>query len=113
MRNLLPYCNALDFEPYRDKKMSMQDEGYIGYRDEINTYFTAITNSHIPKLEFLNTDNYKECVLKAVNLGDDTDTVGAVVGGLASLYYGFDEIPEEWLNVIPKKDWIMELVTKL
>ena len=31
--------------------MSMGDEGYIGYRDEINTYFTGITNSYIPKLD--------------------------------------------------------------
>lgn len=51
MKKLLPYCNALDFEPYRDKKMSMDGEGYIGYRDGISTYFTGNTNSHIPKLE--------------------------------------------------------------
>lgn len=51
MKKLLPYCNVLDFEPYRDKEMSMKDEGYIGYRDEIDVNFTAITNSHIPKLE--------------------------------------------------------------
>lgn len=51
MEKLLPYCNALDFEAYRDRKMSMDDEGYTGYRDEISTYFTAITNSYIPKLE--------------------------------------------------------------
>lgn len=36
----------------------------------------------------LNTDSYKECVLKAVNLGDDADTVAAVAGGLAGIYYG-------------------------
>lgn len=51
MKEILPYCNALDFEPYRGRKMSMSDEGYIGYRDEISTYFTAVTNSYIPKLE--------------------------------------------------------------
>lgn len=51
MKKLLPYCNALEFEPYRNRKMSMNDEGYMGYRDEISTYFTGITNSHIPKLE--------------------------------------------------------------
>jgi ADP-ribosylglycohydrolase len=34
----------------------------------------------------LNTDNYKDCVLKAVNLGEDTDTVGAVAGGLAGFF---------------------------
>ena len=36
----------------------------------------------------LNTDTQKDCLLKAVNLGDDTDTVAAVAGGLAGLYYG-------------------------
>lgn len=58
---------------------------------------------------FLTTDSYKECVLKAVNLGSDTDTVGAVAGGLAGLYYGMDDIPAEWLAVIAKKDWILEV----
>lgn len=59
---------------------------------------------------FVNTKSYSECVLTAVNLGDDTDTVGAVAGGLAGAYYGMDDIPEEWLAVIPRIDWIKELV---
>ena len=62
---------------------------------------------------FLNTDNYKECVLKAVNLGDDTDTVGAVAGGLAGLYYGIDGIPKGWIDIIPKKEWIIELIERM
>ena len=62
---------------------------------------------------FLNTDNYKECVLKAVNLGDDTDTVGAVAGGLAGLYYGIDGIPKGWVDIIPKKEWIIELIERM
>lgn len=53
------------------------------------------------------------CVLKAVNLGDDTDTVGAVAGGLAGLYYGIEKIPAEWTAILPKKDWITELVQKM
>ena len=57
----------------------------------------------------LNTSSYEECVLKAVNLGDDTDTVGAVAGGLAGLAYGYENIPKEWLDVIVKKDWINKL----
>jgi len=44
----------------------------------------------------LTTDNYAECVLKAVNLGGDTDTIGAIAGGLAGLYYGLDNIPPAW-----------------
>lgn len=51
IKELLPYCNAIDFEPYRDKKMSMDDEGYVGYRDELQLHFRAITDSYIPLLE--------------------------------------------------------------
>lgn len=57
----------------------------------------------------VNTDNYRDCVLSAVNLGGDTDTIGAVVGGLAGLLYGVDSIPVEWLNVIPKIEKIKKL----
>lgn len=56
-----------------------------------------------------NTNSYKECVLKAVNLGEDTDTVGAVAGGLAGLYYGLNGIPEEWINTVVKKEYIVGL----
>lgn len=57
----------------------------------------------------ITTTSYKECLLKAVNLGDDADTVGAVAGGLAALYYGYEDIPEEWLAVIKRRDWIEEM----
>lgn len=57
----------------------------------------------------LNTDSYKDCVLKAVNLGDDTDTVGAVAGGLAGIYYGSENIPAEWLNAVAKRQYIESL----
>ena len=48
----------------------------------------------------LTTDSYRECVLKAVNLGSDTDTVAAVAGGLAGALYGYDAIPQEWLHTL-------------
>jgi ADP-ribosylglycohydrolase len=57
----------------------------------------------------LNTDNYKDCVLKAVNLGDDTDTVAAVAGGLAGMFYGVDGIPKEWLEKLARRDYIEKL----
>lgn len=52
------------------------------------------------------TDNYKDAVLKAVNLGMDTDTVAAVTGGLAGILYGFDAIPKEWIETLRGKDVI-------
>lgn len=57
----------------------------------------------------LNTKNYRECVLMSVNLGKDTDTVAAVAGGLAGLYYGYDDIPKEWLQIIAKREYVESL----
>lgn len=57
----------------------------------------------------LTTSSYREAVLKAVNFGRDTDTVGAICGGLAGIYYGYDEIPSEWINQIPQIEAIFDL----
>ena len=46
----------------------------------------------------LTTKNYKDCVLKAVNLGEDTDTTAAVAGGLAGLWYKEEAIPTDWAD---------------
>jgi len=61
----------------------------------------------------LTTDNYKDAVLKAVNLGRDTDTTGAVTGGLAGILYGLDGIPKKWLLQIAKYDDIENLAERL
>ena len=57
----------------------------------------------------ITTDGFEQALLKAVNLGDDTDTVGAIAGGLAGLYYGYEAIPEEWLSAVKRREWIEEL----
>lgn len=62
---------------------------------------------------FITTYNYKDCVLKAVNLGGDTDTIGALAGGLAGCYYGYEAIPKDWLNVIARRDWIEKFCYKM
>lgn len=54
----------------------------------------------------LNTESFEECLLKTVNLGDDSDTIGAISGGVAGLFYGYGKIPEEWLQVIQRREWI-------
>ena len=51
----------------------------------------------------LTTETFSECVLKAVNLGSDTDTTGCVAGGLAGVYYGLEAIPAEWLAILARK----------
>lgn len=56
---------------------------------------------------FMETDSYKECVLKAVNLGKDTDTTAAIAGALAGIYYTEKDIPKDWKKTtIKTKDII-------
>ena len=61
----------------------------------------------------ITTDGFDQALLKAVNLGDDTDTVGAIAGGLAGLYYGYDAIPEDWLSALRRREWIEEMCVVL
>jgi len=61
----------------------------------------------------LTTDNYKEAVLKAVNLGTDTDTTAAVTGGLAGLLYGYDNIPASWIELIARRKDIEDLAVRM
>lgn len=58
---------------------------------------------------FYNTDSYKQMVLNAVNLGGDTDTIAALVGGLAGIYYGFNAIPDRWIQNIERKHEIKKM----
>ncbi len=57
----------------------------------------------------LHTQDYRSCVLAAVNLGEDTGTTAAAAGGLAGLRYGLKSIPAEWLAVIAKREKIEAL----
>jgi ADP-ribosylglycohydrolase/O-acetyl-ADP-ribose deacetylase (regulator of RNase III) len=52
----------------------------------------------------LTTDSFSDCVLKAVNLGGDTDTTGCVAGGLAGVCYGVDSIPPEWIATLARRE---------
>jgi ADP-ribosylglycohydrolase len=62
---------------------------------------------------FLRSNTYMEAVLTAINLGGDTDTIGAVTGGIAGIYYDYKNIPKKWINNIVRKQDIMELGERL
>ena len=57
----------------------------------------------------LRHDNYEQTILEAINLGEDTDTTAAIVGGLAGALYGKDGIPLPWQEALVKKAEILAL----
>ena len=48
----------------------------------------------------LTTDNFESAVTQVVNLGNDADTAGAVVGAMAGAAYGFKSIPQRWHTLL-------------
>ena len=53
-----------------------------------------------------NSNSFEGTVLKAVNLGDDTDTIGGITGTLAGIIYGLESIPNKWLSKLAAKSLI-------
>ncbi len=129
-------CSILDNEGSLAKRLQkgMYDgfayyEAKETYREELSRYDrlkSLIRLSGIPEDEIkssgyivdsleaaiwplLITDSFEDALLTAVNLADDSDTVGAIAGGLAGLYYGYNDIPKDWLDVIQRREWIEEL----
>jgi ADP-ribosyl-[dinitrogen reductase] hydrolase len=62
---------------------------------------------------FHTTDSFQDCVLRAVNLGDDADTVGAVAGQIAGAFYGLSGIPKRWVSGLQDSDRFLDLAHKL
>ena len=62
---------------------------------------------------FHRSDSFREGALRAVNLGDDADTTGAIYGQLAGAFYGVDAIPRDWIERLALRELISETAAAL
>jgi ADP-ribosylglycohydrolase len=81
--------------------------------EEINSSGYVIDTLEASLWCLINSFSYAQAVLKAVNLGGDTDTTGAVTGGLAGIYYGVENIPTRWIKQIARQQDISDLASRL
>lgn len=79
----------------------LNTSGYV-----VHTLRTALTCAY-------QTHSFKEALVKAVNLGGDADTIGAVTGGLVGAYYGDYSIPPRWIERLEVKDELLSLAENL
>lgn len=83
------------------------DQGILNRtRDEIKSTGYVVDSYEAAKWCAGTSNSYSEAVLKAVNLGGDTDTIAALTGALAALQYGFDAIPKRWIDKLANKELI-------
>lgn len=129
-------CLLQGLEPQAAYLQGLENIRQIYYTSEYTSempHFSRVFSSEIDKLPLedirssgyvidtleasvwclLNSSDYAEAVLKAVNLGGDTDTTAAVTGGLAGIYYGVENIPSEWISQIARKQDIINLAERL
>ena len=57
--------------------------------------------------------DFRDAILRAVNLAGDADTVGAVAGQIAGAIWGVSEIPKHWLDRLAWRDQIEALARNL
>lgn len=96
--------NAIDrYKRVLNGKIQNEEE------DDISTSGYVLHTLEATFWVILNTSSYDEAILKTVNLGEDTDSVGACVGGLAGIYYGLESINKDWRNSLIKFDEIEEM----
>lgn len=79
---------------------SVPSDGYV-----VNTLIAACwcLNRH---------ESFEDALLEAVNLGGDTDTTGAVVGGLAGIRCGLSGIPRAWTTLLPRSPQVLALAER-
>ena len=80
--------------------------------DDIRSTGYVVDSLEAAVWSLITTSDFAECELRAVNLAGDSDTIAAIAGGLAGLYYGYDSIPAGWIDVIRRKEYIRELISQ-
>ncbi|MBR5288030.1 MAG: DUF1768 domain-containing protein [Clostridia bacterium] len=81
--------------------------------DDLRASGYAVHTLHAALWCLLTTDNYSDCVLRAVNMGEDTDTTAAVAGSLAGVVYGRKAIPEKWMEALKNRKLVEMIAQKL
>ena len=72
-----------------------------GFSSRVNPSGWVQDSMECAYLAFTTETDFENVLIKAVNLGGDADTIGAITGGLAGAYYGYDAIPQRWIEAIP------------
>ncbi|OUM68067.1 hypothetical protein PIROE2DRAFT_58353 [Piromyces sp. E2] len=79
--------------------------------EEIQSTGYVVSSLEASLWTILINDNLKDTILTAVNLGNDTDTIGAITGSLAGIIYSYDDIPKYWIEKIKNKEFLEKIIT--
>ena len=111
------YIQSLDYSSYSLNSINLYTRilnATIKYQaiDSIKSTGYIVDTLECALWIFMNAMDYKESIIASTNIGGDTDTIGAIVGSMAGIYYGIDSIPSKWLDKLQRKEYLVELTSK-
>ncbi|KAL4994863.1 ADP-ribosylation/Crystallin J1 [Aspergillus recurvatus] len=105
---------------FKDKKLEQRLGHYASLQDwqakaerDIESSGYVVSTLEAALWSFFSTSTFESGALRAVNLGWDADTVGAVYGGLAGAFYGLEAIPSRWVEGLQNREVIEEIADGL
>lgn len=60
----------------------------------------------------MNTDNFNQSIIGAINLGEDTNSIAACVGGISGILYGIKNMNPEWRIDLKRYTYIRSMSDK-
>lgn len=127
----LNLLNGMDIKTAYHKMQETIIKEYENYQEELSLFNRILFNNIyeydtntlngsgyiIHSLEsslhsFMTSKNYKDSIIKAISIGEDTDTIACITGGLSGLYYGYDDIPKKYIDKLPRRDDILKLLNE-
>ena len=104
----LDYSYFTEDTIYKYERILNNDIGLYNI-DEISSNGYIVSTLEAVIWTLINSKSFNEAIIKAINLGEDTDTVGACVGGLAGIYYRIENIKQKWKDNILRYDYIINI----
>ncbi len=124
--------NLLDGMNKQNAYKFMQKDNYSMYSEESVKAYDRLLNNDISKCNIdeinssgyivdtwecalwilLNSNSYEEVIIASTNIGNDTDTIGAIAGSMAGIIYGYESIPKIWTDKLVKKEYLINLALK-
>lgn len=111
-------CSAVSLAVYsllhgksKDEVLKAVPKKYL--EGELYPSVDALESTRCAFCIFRDSESYVDAVAKACRLGGDSDTIGAIAGGMCGALYGIDAIPKSWCRMLEVRDRITDAVEKI
>ena len=98
-------------EAVQNYKSILEDDIYKIKFEDLNSSNHIIDTLECVFWMSINSKKFTHAIIGSINLGGDTNTIGALTGAISGIVFGNESIPLKWLNKLQRKDYIDEKIS--